>query len=80
MNRLYLEVKPDFIILDVLMPGLDGFVVLDGLQKLEAENNIEEADISLPPVMFLTDHAGTDVMVRVFEAGVNEYTRKPFIA
>lgn len=79
VNRLYLEVKPDFIILDVLMPGLDGFEVLEGLQKLEAEDNIEEADISLPPVMFLTAHGGTDVMVRAFEAGVNEYMRKPFI-
>lgn len=79
VNRLYLEIKPDFIILDVLMPGLDGFEVLEGLQKLEAEDNIEEADISLPPVMFLTAHGGTDVMVRAFEAGVDECMRKPFI-
>jgi two-component system, sensor histidine kinase and response regulator len=74
-----MNVKPDFIILDILMPGLDGFEVLDGLQKLEAENNNGELDISLPPIMFLTAHGGTDVMVRAFEAGVNEYMRKPFI-
>ena len=61
------------------MPGLDGFEVLDGLQKLEAENNKREIDIFLPPIMFLTAHGETDVLARAFEAGINEYMRKPFI-
>lgn len=79
VNQLYIEVKPDFIILDILMPGLDGFEVLDGLQKLEAENNNKEIDIFLPPIMFLTAHGGTEVLERAFKAGINEYMRKPFI-
>ena len=77
VNRLYLEIKPDFIILDILMPGLDGFEVLEGLQKIEDGNN-GEIDIFLPPVMFLTAHGSTDVMVRAFEAGAGEYMLKPF--
>lgn len=77
VNRLYLEVNPDLIILDVLMPGLDGFEVLEGLQKLEADNT-GDIDIFLPPVMFLTANSSTDVMVRAFEAGANEFMTKPY--
>ena len=64
---------PDLILLDILMPGMDGFETLRQLRVLEEKLNAEET-----PVIFLTadEDAGTEN--HGFEAGVSDYIRKPF--
>ena len=62
--------RPDAILLDIEMPGLDGYQVL---ARLKAD--VELADI---PVVFLTGRTGTADMVEGLRAGAHDYLRKPF--
>jgi diguanylate cyclase (GGDEF)-like protein len=62
--------RPDAILLDIEMPGLDGYGVLARLKSDE-----ELSDI---PVVFLTGRTGTDDMVAGLRAGAHDYLRKPF--
>jgi len=57
------ETEPDFVFLDVQMPGLDGFDVLERLD-------------SVPFIVFST--AYDEYALRAFEAGALDYLRKPF--
>jgi len=60
---------PDLILLDVVMPGLDGFEVCRQLKACESTQDI--------PVIFMTSLAGTEDKVRGFEAGAVDYVTKP---
>jgi len=62
--------RPDAILLDIEMPGLDGYQVL---AQLKADPTL--ADI---PVVFLTGRTGTADMVEGLRAGAHDYLRKPF--
>jgi diguanylate cyclase (GGDEF)-like protein len=62
--------RPDAILLDIEMPGLDGHQVLSRLKA-----DVELRDI---PVVFLTGRTGTDDMVAGLRAGAHDYLRKPF--
>ena len=62
------SVRPDMIVLDVMMPGIDGFEVLRRLR----------ADGSQIPVMFLTARDGVDDRVRGLTGGGDNYMIKPF--
>ena len=64
------EHKPDLLILDVSMPGADGYAVCRALQ---AEQGPEA-----PPVIFLTAHAHTSARVEGLDAGAVDYIVKPF--
>ena len=61
--------QPDLILLDVLMPGMDGFETCRRLKSLEGTRDI--------PVIFMTALAETDQKVRGFEAGAVDYITKP---
>ncbi|MGZ8221663.1 MAG: PAS domain S-box protein [Methylobacter sp.] len=61
--------KPDLILLDVMMPGIDGFEVCRRLKR-----NADTADI---PVIFMTALAETEHKVACFEAGGVDYVSKP---
>jgi DNA-binding response OmpR family regulator len=61
--------RPDLLLLDVTMPGLDGYAVCEALRSEVRE---------LPPVIFLTGHADPGAHVRGFEAGAVDYVVKPF--
>ena len=63
------EQLPDLILLDVVMPGVDGF---DVLRRLRAER--DTADI---PVIFVTAHGGEDIETRCLEAGAVDFIPKP---
>ena len=60
----------DLVLLDVMMPGLDGFEVCERLRADEATRDI--------PVIFLTALDGTFDKVRAFSVGAVDYVTKPF--
>ncbi|HEU4474773.1 MAG TPA: type II/IV secretion system protein, partial [Gemmatimonadales bacterium] len=63
---------PDVIILDLNLPGLDGYSVLTQLRSRAATRAI--------PVMVLTAKGDEDNEVRVFELGADDFITKPFRA
>ncbi|MDJ1176471.1 diguanylate cyclase domain-containing protein [Roseofilum capinflatum] len=62
--------KPDLILLDLMMPDMDGFEVCDLLKK-----NPEFKDI---PIIFLTASQEIDHLLQAFEKGAIDYLTKPF--
>ncbi|MET0492984.1 MAG: response regulator transcription factor [Actinoplanes sp.] len=63
--------SPDFVILDVMMPGLDGFGVLGTIRAQPGEPI---------PVLMLTAAAESDASSRAWASGVDYYLAKPFTA
>jgi signal transduction histidine kinase/DNA-binding response OmpR family regulator len=61
--------SPDLILLDVMMPGIDGF---ETCRRLKADEQTQHI-----PVIFMTALAGTSDMVAGFEAGGVDYVAKP---
>ncbi len=61
------DVNPDLILLDVMMPDLDGFEVLEMIRE-----------ISNVPVIMLTAKGEEDDRVRGLELGADDYVTKPF--
>ena len=64
---------PDLILLDIMMPEMDGFETLTKIRDLE--NELDMDDI---PVIFLTSDEGNSSETRGFELGISDYIRKPF--
>ena len=67
----YAETVPDMILLDMMMPGMDGFEVLAALRAQEPPLRI--------PVVFVTAAHDRDLLLRAFDAGVVDYVTKPFL-
>jgi diguanylate cyclase (GGDEF)-like protein len=67
--RLAREEQPDLCVLDVSMPGADGYTVCRELQA---------AGANAPPVIFLTAHAHTTARIDGLDAGAVDYVVKPF--
>lgn len=64
------ELRPDLIVLDVMMPGLDGFRVFKELKKDNATRTI--------PVIMLTARGQTEDRIQGLELGAEDYMTKPF--
>lgn len=62
--------NPDLILLDIMMPDLDGYEVCRRLKQDPVTAEI--------PVIFLTARVESDDLVQGFEAGAVDYIRKPF--
>jgi PAS domain S-box-containing protein len=65
---LHDEFRFDLILLDLQMPGMDGFEVMDCLRELEPEGYL--------PVLVITGHPG--LKLRAIEAGARDFVSKPF--
>ena len=65
--KLFYSRKPDLVVLDVSMPGLDGWEVLNRIREL--------SDV---PVLMLTARAEELEKVRGLRAGADDYVTKPF--
>jgi type II secretory ATPase GspE/PulE/Tfp pilus assembly ATPase PilB-like protein/ActR/RegA family two-component response regulator len=66
------RVAPDIIVLDLNLPGLDGYAVLAQLRSRPTTQGI--------PVVVLTAKGDEDNEVRVFELGADDFLTKPFRA
>ena len=64
------EDRPDLIVLDVMMPEMTGFEVLDILKK--------DPDTETLPVIMLTARAQDSDVLRGWQSGVECYLTKPF--
>ena len=64
------EEQPDLILLDVMMPDLDGFKVCQYLKESEETKHI--------PVMFLTARGAEDDLALGRKAGADGFMTKPF--
>jgi DNA-binding response OmpR family regulator len=62
--------KPDLILLDILMPGIDGLTVLKTIKG--------RADLKDIPVVMLTALAQENVVLQGIKLGAADYIRKPF--
>ncbi len=67
-REAYLAQKPDLLVLDVMMPRLDGFTLVQELRKLD----------QYIPIIFLTAKSRTEDVVEGFGYGANDYLKKPF--
>lgn len=69
--RIIDQITPDIILLDAVMPGIDGFETCRRLKR--------EAGLSHVPVIFMTGLAETEHIVRGLEAGGVDYVTKPIV-
>jgi putative two-component system response regulator len=65
------SVRPDIVLLDLLMPGVNGLEVCRTLK-----NGIDTGQI---PIVMLTGLSGTEEKIRSIKAGANDFITKPFI-
>ena len=61
---------PELVLLDVMMPGIDGF---ETCRRIKGNHDWKHI-----PVIFLTAKDGTDDLVQGFEIGAVDYVTKPF--
>lgn len=66
----YAKQRPDLILLDLNMPHLDGFQVLEQLKALD--------DPLLPPIVILTAQHGREYLLKALAAGARDFISKPF--
>ncbi len=78
--RLIREKKPDVVLLDLIMPKLDGLGVLERLRKEEAEGEEKGAATQMPAVIVISAISQERVMESAFELGAGYYILKPFDA
>ena len=69
--RIVDQITPDIILLDAVMPGMDGFETCRRLKR--------DGDLSNVPVIFMTGLADTEHIVRGLEAGGVDYVTKPIV-
>ncbi|MDE7332373.1 MAG: diguanylate cyclase [Lachnospiraceae bacterium] len=64
------DMQPDLILLDVNMPGMDGYEVMEELKKDRKLNEI--------PVIFLTSQSDQESEIKGLKMGAMDFVRKPF--
>src|SRR5438270_12077823 len=69
--RIVEQITPDIVLLDAVMPGMDGFETCRRLKR--------DAGLSNVPVIFMTGLAETEESVRGLERGRVDYVTKPIV-
>jgi diguanylate cyclase (GGDEF)-like protein len=69
-EQLLAKVKPDLILLDVMLPGIDGFQFCE---KLKTDDQTKDI-----PIIFITIKSDIHDLIRGFEVGGIDYIEKPF--
>jgi CheY-like chemotaxis protein/phosphoribosyl 1,2-cyclic phosphodiesterase len=62
--------RPDLVLLDIRLPGIDGFRVLEQLRRSDAGRDV--------PIIVLTGITETEYIDRGFQLGATDYMTKPF--
>lgn len=60
--------KPDVLVVDIMMPLMDGYTLVGEIRKLDAQI----------PILFLSALTQTEDVIKGFHIGANDYIRKPF--
>lgn len=66
----YKQIRPDLVLLDLNMPHVDGFEVLEQLKQIN--------DPLMPPVIVLTAQNSRDYLLRALNGGARDFIAKPF--
>lgn len=66
--RLFEKQKPDILLIDVMMPVMDGFTLASRIRACDSQ----------VPIIFLTARVQTEDVVKGFHLGANDYVKKPF--
>ena len=66
LHQFY-DQRPDLVLLDIMLPGMDGWEVCESLRKL--------SDV---PILMLTALGNTEQIARGLEGGADDYVTKPF--
>src|SRR6201989_3324995 len=69
--RIVAQITPDIVLLDAVMPGIDGFETCRRLKR--------DAGLDHVPIIFMTGLAETEHIVRGLEAGGVDYVTKPIV-
>ncbi|MEH2514389.1 DNA-binding response OmpR family regulator/DNA-binding CsgD family transcriptional regulator [Nitrobacteraceae bacterium AZCC 1564] len=69
--RIVEQITPDIILLDAVMPGIDGFETCRRLKRVSGLDHV--------PVIFMTGLAETEHIIRGLEAGGVDYVAKPIV-
>src|ERR1700751_5504298 len=69
--RIVDQITPDIVLLDAVMPGMDGFETCKRLKR--------DAGLGNVPIIFMTGLAETEHIVRGLEAGGVDYVTKPIV-
>ena len=72
--EIYPEFKPDLILLDIMMPGISGFEVLEQIR------DIRSAKLNSVPIVMITAKSLTDDIDKAIKLGATSYIVKPFRA
>ncbi|WP_428625310.1 HD domain-containing phosphohydrolase [Sedimenticola sp.] len=70
LKRISENSQPDLVLLDILMPGMDGYEVCKQIKKLTQPHYV--------PVIFLTVKGEVEDEIKGFELGAADYISKPF--
>lgn len=68
---LIMEKKPDLVLMDVIMPKLDGISVMERVKRENPEENV-------PPFIMITAAGNDQVAADAFQRGASYYIMKPF--
>lgn len=67
---VYQEFQPDLLILDINMPYMNGFQVMEALKEIEKDSYI--------PVLILTGETEVEIRTKALKAGARDFLTKPF--
>lgn len=67
---LFAEIRPDLVLLDLTMPQVDGFEVMNQLKKVDLEPRV--------PILVLTGLRDEKTKLRALESGAKDFLSKPF--
>jgi len=67
---LYQELKPDLVLLDLRMPHLDGFQVIEQIKQIENDD-------SYAPILVLTAESDPSVRLKALQFGARDFLSKP---
>ena len=69
VETLYLAERPDIVLLDLNMPHMNGFQVMERLREIDPEG---------PPILVLTAQADMETRLRALQGGARDFVSKPF--